>query len=97
MGSLSAQLQSLIPGRCCAPVVVPGGCHCGKDMGNYVARLRPKHKRGTCHSGMDVDSSSILALEEYPARFEAVITARETLDRFGPPVSISRIASYDTA
>ena len=69
----------------------------GKDIGNDVARLRAKHKRDTGHSGMDVDSSSVLALEEYPARFEAVITARETLDRFGPPVSSSRIASCDAA
>jgi hypothetical protein len=44
---------------------------------------------------MDVESLNILALEESPARLEAVITARETLDRFGPPASISPIAGSD--
>jgi hypothetical protein len=78
-------------------VVVPGGCHWGKDIANDVARIPPKHRCCAGHTGMDLDGLNILALKEPPARLEAVITARETLDRFGPPASISRIACCDAA
>ena len=78
-------------------MAVSGGCHWGKDIANDVARIRPKHRCCAGHTGMDFESLNILALEESPARLEAVIAARETLDRFGPPASISRIAGCDAA
>ena len=69
----------------------------GKDIANDFAKIRPKHRRGAGHSDMDVDSSNILALEESPARLNGVVTAREALDRFGPPAAISGITSRGAA